>query len=377
MGEKKHEIIKEKVKDKQHEFIYAEVDIRFLVNDKKCQPRNINLTHLWNIFKDIQSNPLHEAPACRINPESKTNEQPLLLFDGQHKALAFLLDGRKQICVKIYLNLSEAEANALVNSIQSKIKKLPLTPFELASKMSEEWLDKHIQYLQTPAPHSESKFLEWIPAEDRKRAKEAFVEALFHQIMKSSDVEMLKFVKNQKKQETIKITEATFQNKILKNLLRLEPLKAEFRVSNPQRKRETKYIIKALNIFNETCLLPKSGSELTDSEKQKNKLITYQSSLNYIAVNIKKLLASLIGCEQDEAFYKKEISSTVWGNFQKGMQRLSEHPFWKCDLTSTETIRTLNDALQKNQNAADSFRAVGLDVGYLNGSDELTANWNE
>ena len=61
------------------------------------------------------------------------------MFDGQHKTVANWLMGRDTVVAKIYLNLEEVQAIELVNSIQAKIKKLPLSAFELAAKMSDEW----------------------------------------------------------------------------------------------------------------------------------------------------------------------------------------------------------------------------------------------
>ena len=110
-----------------------------IFSDQAVQPRTIRDTHVWAIYSDIMKNPLHEPPSLRIEPQGTSGKVSLLMFDGQHKTVANWLMGRDTVVAKIYLNLEEVQAIELVNSIQAKIKKLPLSAFELAAKMSDEW----------------------------------------------------------------------------------------------------------------------------------------------------------------------------------------------------------------------------------------------
>jgi len=125
-------------------FVPAPIDAIF--NDDECQPRLIKMNHAFSIATDLAENPLHEPPACRLQLLAGDGRCRVLLFDGQHKALANWLRFEKSIVFKIYLNMSREQATGLINSIQSKIKKLPLTPFELAAKLSDEYSDKLARY---------------------------------------------------------------------------------------------------------------------------------------------------------------------------------------------------------------------------------------
>jgi hypothetical protein len=121
----------ERNKKRKYASVFVDVPAVNLYNDDECQPRNIKLSQVWSIFLDLLINPLHEAPGCRQVQIGNGKMVQLLMFDGQHKTIASWLSGRDRIVVKIYLDLPKEGAIELVNSVQSRIKKLPLSPFEL------------------------------------------------------------------------------------------------------------------------------------------------------------------------------------------------------------------------------------------------------
>lgn len=354
-------------KEKNQKFVYAEVPISVLINDKKCQPRNINLGHLWHIFKDIQKNPLHEAPTCRLDPLEKTTQKSLLLFDGQHKAAAFLLDRRETICVKIYLDLDEARANYLIGSIQSKIKKLPLSPFEFTLKMEKEWAKKWEDYSRANPDGSEKKFIASIQAADRKRARQAFSEALCAEIIDDESMILNQYIakKRDKKDFAITILEQTFKNKIIFSLLKNEPLDDKLDVGAEKRELERKNIKKILNLFYQECFTPKDGKEFTENEKTKIKRMLYQGSLAYIAKMLKGLMSHIFRCELEDAFFQSQGIKTKWNDVTQGIRRLSNHPFWIAPRDQSQKVSDLNVALEKNQASPENFKRIGLDIGYL------------
>ena len=241
---------------KTFKFCFVEVPIGAIFNDEECQPRLIKLNHLFSIASDLSENPLHEAPTCRIDPITQDGECRILLFDGQHKALATWLRGEKTIALKIYLNLTRQQATTLVNSIQSKIKKLPLTPFELASKLSDEYSDRLGHYEASAGEDnvSEEGFVEWLPASDRKNAKKEIEAAILKEVADDPTFLFPKIVemRGRKVSEPWKITETNFHNKFLKELAYTQPLPASyFKGSAMQaaRIKERENIITILNLL--------------------------------------------------------------------------------------------------------------------------------
>ena len=58
-----------------------------------------------------------------------------------------------------------------------------------------------------------------------------------------------------------------------------------------------------------------------------------------------------------------------WSTIEKDVKRLFDHPVWTEDLTRTEKLAAVQDALSKNQGVEGAFAAVGLKLGYVVGAD--------
>jgi hypothetical protein len=188
-------ILKEDRQGKAFAHVFVELPREAIFNDDECQPRSIKLAQAWAIYLDIKGNPLHEPPSCRLIEHKKgVNLHRLLMFDGQHKTLATWMNGRDRVVAKVYLDLSREEAIQLVNSIQAKIKKLPLSPFELSAKLADEWADKLRIYeeAESAGGASEKGFLDWLPAEDRPRGKQAFRAALVDEVISHEQLRFLR-----------------------------------------------------------------------------------------------------------------------------------------------------------------------------------------
>lgn len=369
-------IFSESNKDGDFQFAFVEVAKNQIYNDDECQPRTIKLQHLWQIYNDICHNPLHEAPACRIQKVPRSVESyRLLLFDGQHKSLAFWIDDRESIIIKLYLNLGKDSAVRLVNSIQSKIKKLPLSPFELAAKMSEEWQERVAEYEKEEGADeaSEDGFIKWVEKDQRTRAKAAFSDALFQNIIDTEGFEFKKTVlrQGQKGTSDMTITEASFKNKILKPLLHMAPLTDKFDVSKELRTRESNNIVALLNVFYEKCFTPSSGSEMTPQEAMRRERISYQAALQFVAGLLRQLFGHILYSSKNREFLEKEPAAAQWKDIEKALGRILSHPVWTADYTKSGKMKRVRDALQKNQDAEKSFLDVYLTVGYALGADKL------
>ena len=104
--------------------------------------------------------------------------------------------GRTSVTAKVYLDMTTAQANELVNSIQAKIKKLPLSPFELAGKMADEWENKFTEYEEAVGTSavSEAGFLAWLPQTERARGKAALQSALVQNVPSLTDLRITSYV---------------------------------------------------------------------------------------------------------------------------------------------------------------------------------------
>jgi hypothetical protein len=325
---------------------------------------------------NISRNPLHEAPTCRLSKVvDSVNLFKALMFDGQHKTLAFWVAGRKRICLKIYIDITREAAIRLVNSIQSKIKKLPLSPFELAAKMSEEWQDRINKYEEEVETEnaSEEGFIMWVEKDERNRAKSAFLDALYQFIIDDDRLEFKKIVlkPGQKAGELESITEATFKNKVLKPLLHTNPLKENFIRSRVLRNREATFIVTLLNILYRELYKPDGGAgAISPQDEIRIKKMLYQSSLNYIMGLIRTAFGMEYKIEAGDEFLLSELDENKINFLEETIKRIIDHPVWISKIDSKK-MRNVNDALSKNQNAEKAFKDVGLRTGYVSGRDNI------
>ena len=380
IGIQKVPVFSELVSSGELNFLFAEIPVSAVKNDDKIQPRNININHLLAIASDLATNPLHEQPCCRIIGGGE--KKSLLLFDGQHKAVAELLRDRKSVVFKVYLNLNEQSAVRLVNSIQSQIKKLPLTPFELAAKMSDEVARQVADYEEDVGSLqvSEAGFINWLDPADRSRAKQGISSAVIDRVIGDEQLAFKAIIERKgiKIEGPVSLKEAAFQSNILKRMLFTKPLPTDFAGEKMKaaRTREATNVIRLLNMIFERGFVVQPDKEPSTEGKRIERL-AYQASLSYMSMIFTQLMASMIyPTNSEQTFLEKDIKDEVWDRMASYIERFFAHPVWTGDLTKGDKAKAVQDALSKNQNYEAAFREVGLTGGYCAGQDNLPKNWS-
>lgn len=360
-------------------FCFADIPISCVENDDAIQPRNIQLNHLLSIASDLKKNPLHEQPACRIVGQSDKKE--ILMFDGQHKTVAKMMNGASSAVFKVYLDINEQQAIHLVNSIQSRIKKLPLTPFELASKMSDEVARRIAEYEEdVESPNvSEAGFINWLDPAERARAKKGIESAVIDQTIGNEQLDFRKIIerKGLAIEGPISLREAAFQSQILKKLLYVKPLPESYKgeAMKQARERETSNVIRLLNTIYDRGFTVQADAE-PETENKRIDRLKYQASLAYMSVIFRQLVSSQVFPTRDEyTFFEKDIPEEVWDRVAGFIEQFFGHPIWTADLEKGSKTKAVQEALSKNQNYEAAFREVGLTGGYCAGQDKLPTNW--
>jgi hypothetical protein len=371
------EICVESNRLRTYRFAFLPVPRSAIFNDEECQPRTIKPDHLWKLYSDIQRNPLHEPPSLRVGPADKSGMTPLLMFDGQHKSIAVWLSDREVVVAKLYLDLTTDETINLVNSIQARIPKLPLSTFELAAKMDDEnrvRLDNYLSAAGTSA--SEAGFIDSVEVGVRDRVRAAFRLALANAVIQNPDLAFIENVARAGERTSGRITENVFKTKVVDILLHRAPLDEQWATSEVLRGHEQDGIIRALNKFHELAFRePPGGFSANQSERRRR--LMYQSSLAYVASLIRRTFGHVLAADDERELLDKEPDPSQWAKIEKALGRLVDHPVWTADLTKSAKLTAVNTALSKNQEASAAFRAVGLTTGYLVGADPLPPNWDD
>jgi hypothetical protein len=299
------------------------------------------------------------------------------MFDGQHKTSACWLLGRKTIVVKLYIGLSTQETIALVNSIQAVIPKLPLSTFELSAKMDDETKYRFERYLESTASPSEAGFIAWLPTGERDRGRSGFRLGLSNRLVQSDELILGQFVQRAgTPKDAGKITETAFKTKLIDPLLYRQPLSADWDDADILREREAASIIRVLNTLAEKAFLlgDEPGVQPSEKDVERRRRMSYQSSLAYVARLLRRTVGILLSTADDRELMDRDPTDEQWMRISGAIDRLVQHPIWTADFELSARTKRVAEALAKNQDAAEAFRAVSLTPGYLVG-DPLPATW--
>lgn len=371
-------VFEEAVDNKVQLFCFADLPISAVSNDDEIQPREIKLNHLLAISADLKQNPLHEQPAIRLVGAGE--KKAFLMFDGQHKTVAEMLNGKSSCVFKIYINIEKSEAVRLVNSIQARIKKLPLTPFELASKMSDEVRRKLEDYEEQVGSSevSEEGFINWLDVADRSRAKSGIESAVIDGVIGDDDLAFGRLIENKSKSRSLDfpIKEAAFQSNVLKVLLNTKPLPTLLKgeAMKNARERERRNVVKLLNLLYDKGFLPMPDRDSAQEQKRIKKLI-YQASLKHMCSTMLQIISGRLMMDKGIVLYEKSLDDELTKVLSSAAERYFAHPVWNTDLSKGSKAQLVQEAFSKNQDVEEAFRGIGLTAGYCAGLEELPTNW--
>lgn len=344
-------------------YTYAQLPTSAIFNDEEVQPRAIKLDHAHSIYLDLHRNPLHEPPSCRLDTSGAS--APILMFDGQHKSVANWMLGRSHVVAKIYLDMATEEATELVNSIQARIKKLPLSAFELAGKMSDEYKHKIKEYeehcVEANITPSETGFISWLPSDDRSRARTALESAILQSILDDDDLRLLKHVKYAGSSSGM-LNETTVRNKILKPMVHTKAVDVSFDESAQWRDTERDIVVRIVNHVVDTALDDPDGPA-TPSWALRRERLKYQSALSYFFFLARDVYRQVMVQSTTDSVMGDMPSADQWKQIESALSKMLDHPVWTAPDESAGMEPVL-DAFSKNQNAKTAFESVGLDLGY-------------
>jgi hypothetical protein len=274
------------------------------------------------------------------------------------------------------LDLTREQAVRLVNSVQSKIKKLPLSPFELSAKMADEWQERVGKYEAAVGTNaaSEAGFLRWVDPDERTRARAALEDAILENIVQDTRLDFMKLVsKPGEAKDAVKLTEAAFRNKVLKPLVHMAALPEFFSDSQKSRERELNNVVTILNVLYTKAF---AIANISPQEKIRAKRLMYQSSINFTAGLLRQLMGYRLASAPPRQLLDKEPDAAQWALIEADIARFLSHPVWTAGFDTSAKMKAVQDALSKNQDANNAFGAVGLKLGYIVGVDQLDPNWN-
>ena len=156
-------------------YFFAKIGYEYVSNDTEdgLQPRNIDIRKLLDLKDNFQNRPQLQPSIARLKNDK------ILLFDGQHKAGANLLNGNSDIELKVYID--DKDDNALFQTLMitnleahNKFKQTGFVSSVLTDKMKS-IADTHFdEYMATDAPvHSEKGYVDFLITKKNFKKSEA------------------------------------------------------------------------------------------------------------------------------------------------------------------------------------------------------------
>jgi len=189
--------------------IFTTLPIEYIYHDSELNPRPISEKDANLIEEFYYKNPQLHVCLCRIEKVSKEGDYykaKVLLFDGQHKAVAQLYNGRRQLPVRIFLEYDKQKLKEVNFRAHTELVQMEFFRSITAEIGSGLFADKFKVYLNKTTSEivSERSFLNSIIShKERKETKKHFRQWLEHNILHPQDKEnkMTKFIEGEKTRE--------------------------------------------------------------------------------------------------------------------------------------------------------------------------------
>lgn len=354
-------------------YCFCEVPIKNLFNDIDVQPRKISYQHVWKMLVDFNIHPVHEPSSLRLITDLTTGTAKLMLCDGQHKALSQILLGRTTIPAKLYIDPDIRLIRTLIDTIQNRIKKLPLYPSIVMEKLSVIYESEWEQYRQdSKPPHTERGFINGFRSYQKKIVRNHLIEAVYSSILfGESDLknhEILKYIESIKRRVgTDKVISMNlFKTTILKNFVYQKPCDFEVGTVADLRLKEVNNVRRFLDLFVSTFVEDSLGLP----REKDNKLIRIfkSGSVRAWVTTLKSAINNRLGVIDVDKMnmpFLRNIPEACWDGIKSILQRLEQHPIWGDDNLDVESKLNENK-LQTSKRLFSEYR-IPLDPHYLLG----------
>lgn len=326
-------------------YCFCEVPIKNLFNDEDVQPRKITYTHVWKMLLDFTRHPIHEPSSLRLVTDPDTSTAKLMLCDGQHKALAQILLGRPSIPAKLYIDPDIHLIRTLIDTIQNRIKKLPLYPSIVMEKLSAIYSVEWERYRnETEPPYTEKRFIRAFRSDEQKIVKNHLIEAIYSAVLfGETDAEkhrILKYIESEKRRvgpDKI-LSMNLFKKTLLKNFVFQKPCDYPVGTEADLRLTEVINLRKFLDLFVDVFFEEPLGivKEIDNKMRRIFKSGSVRAWVTILQSAINNRLSVLDVREMNKTF-SRNVADENWEGIKAILQRLEQHPIWNDDSPDVES----------------------------------------
>jgi len=322
---------------------------------------------------DFTRHPIHEPSSLRLVVDPDTSTAKLMLCDGQHKALAQILLGRSSIPAKLYIEPDIHLIRTLIDTIQNRIRKLPLYPSIVMEKLSAIYEVEWERYRnETEPPYTEKGFVRTFRSDVQSIVKNHLNESIYGAILfGKTDAEkhrILKYIESEKRRVgPDKIMSLNlFKKTLLKNFVYQKPCEYPVGTDADFRLKEVNNVRRFFGLFVDVFFEGAFGipKEIDNKMKRLFKSGSIRAWVTILKSAVNNRLSVLDVREMDKPLLRN-VADENWEGILSILQRLEQHPIWNDDSPDVES--KLNENKLETSERLFSEYSLPLSVEYLLG----------
>ncbi len=349
----------------KEKFFYGLLPAKVLKNDKKLQPRPIEKKRLWDMYLHLSRNTLLSPAIGRL-----TDENEILIFDGQHKSGAKLWLGEKELECKVYIkpDIQKLQDTNLV--AHEKLRQMQFKPSILASKYSsirKRDMDEFTKICKEP---TEKKLMNFLIEDKRKSKAEALKEITlsYHNfIIKNEDNKLGPFISDKSSKDyplTYNLVNKTF----FMYFFTKAPLEFVINTGEDLRDEEKENIINLMNIITKHVLNGKWNPDANNSGHKRARRIFLAGTIKAWMYLLREAIAHKLNIieevEKKKIFFRK-ISKKNLEEIEILVKKLFSHKIW--DMPDTQVGELKIDEPERVRNF---MKTMGLTAAWILGINE-------
>ncbi|HEY5536478.1 MAG TPA: HNH endonuclease signature motif containing protein [Ignavibacteria bacterium] len=317
-------------------FFYAQIPVRNIINDGKeeseieLQPRPLILDHFWNLYRHLRVNTQLQPSICRIE-----GDNPIFVFDGQHKAAAKIWAGAQFIDAKIFIEPDVIKLMKTNLVAHDKLKQLRFYSSILADKLSQIYGINWQKYIETAERKSEKGFCNFIKysetSTDEKPIKqiEAFI---VESILKHNDNKILPYVAPENKTgKQYAISRDSLNKYYFRYFITSPPLDIEIDSKEDFRNHEIENNVFLLNLLADKILIDKWNPVANSEDHRKAERIFRTGSIMAwfpILRNVIYNKLDIINPNDADKILFRNIPPEKWLLIENFINKMFSHKIW-------------------------------------------------
>ena len=340
---------------------FIKVPLQYLYHDEIINPRGINSSIGLLIKEFHKGNPQLHISLARID------EGKIRIFDGQHKAVAQIMLGVRELIVRLFVDTDVDRMIETNTTAGSKLKQIAFDK-SIVRQLHDTLYSERIRKYQadhglpdTDFSFSEANLVDHFKGE-RGNIRTYIINSQKNLVTKNSDNRLQSYINFEGRGSELPLSYSTFEKTLLSRFINVKTILStplDYRADeglNP-RVLEKEQLIQLCNILAEELLIGRYSTEVgtyrieskiaegKDTDITDDHLVAYRifkeeimyNWIQYIELLIKNFFSMTGELYDDQNLFQIKFPDQLWTNIRTFIRSLRDLPLWK-DRTMSLTV---------------------------------------